>query len=275
MSDHDNTDDIENPVPLSFMDDSAAAAKRTETKEKNDAFSMPDGFPLSEEDTTSALCLKNIKKSYKQGVVTLNILTGVNFKINDGEIVALVGPSGAGKSTLLHIAGLLESPDDGEVIIAGKSTLHMSDDKRSAYRRDHLGFVYQHHNLLPEFDALENVLMPSLIRGSKGIEYEQQARWLLEKMGLSDRVKHRPAELSGGEQQRVAIARALMNKPRVLLADEPTGNLDPATSKKVFEELLKLVKDTGLAALIATHNPELAARMDRRVTLSEGKLINI
>ena len=277
MSDNNNDiNDIETPAPLSFMDDDGGKGKRVEPVEKKeDAFSMPAGFPLADEDVSCALCLKNIKKSYKQGVVTLNILTGVNFKIGDGEIVALVGPSGAGKSTLLHIAGLLESPDEGEVVIAGKSTLHMSDDKRSAYRRDHLGFVYQHHNLLPEFDALENVLMPSLIRGSKGIEYEQQARWLLEKMGLSERIKHRPAELSGGEQQRVAIARALMNKPRILLADEPTGNLDPATSKKVFEELLKLVHDTGLAALIATHNPELAARMDRRVTLSEGKLIDI
>ncbi|OPZ76507.1 MAG: Lipoprotein-releasing system ATP-binding protein LolD [Alphaproteobacteria bacterium ADurb.Bin438] len=230
---------------------------------------------LFDENSKYALSLKGVKKTYKQGTSTLNILNGVDFNIKNGEIVALVGPSGAGKSTLLHIAGLLERPDEGEVLLAGNPSFALNDKMRTKCRLEYLGFVYQYHNLLPEFSALENVMLPQLIKGVKDKNQVEQSKWLLEKLGLGHRITHRPAELSGGEQQRVAIARALSNKPRVLLADEPTGNLDPNTSKTVFMELLKLVRETGLSALIATHNPELASKMDRKVTLIEGKLINI
>jgi lipoprotein-releasing system ATP-binding protein len=186
--------------------------------------------------------------------------------------VALIGPSGSGKSTLLQIAGLLEQPTDGEVFLDGEICSGNNDNVRTLLRREYLGFVYQYHNLLPDFDALENVVLPQLIAGKKYKEAADKARWLLQRLGLGDREHHRPAELSGGEQQRVAIARALANTPRLLLADEPTGNLDPNTSDNVFLTLLEVVKETGLSALIATHNIELAHKMDREVTLKDGKL---
>ncbi len=221
------------------------------------------------------LSLKNIKKNFIQGDVILEVLREVNLEVKAGEIIALVGPSGAGKSTLLHIMGLLERPDEGEVLLGEIACEHADDNTRTLYRRDYLGFVYQYHNLLPEFSALENVMIPQMIAGYEKNKIEPKAKWLLDKMGLLDRVEHRPSELSGGEQQRVAIARALVNAPRLLLADEPTGNLDPQTSKVVFDELLKLVRETGLTAIIATHNPELAAKMDRKITLRDGKLVEI
>ncbi|MBV8439752.1 MAG: ABC transporter ATP-binding protein, partial [Hyphomicrobiales bacterium] len=188
------------------------------------------------------------------------------------ESVALVAPSGAGKSTLLHLAGLLERPNAGEVTVAGKATSIMTDDERTALRRNQIGFVYQFHHLLPEFSALENLVLPQMIAGLPRAEAGARARELLGYLGLAARESHRPAELSGGEQQRVAIARAVANGPRVLLADEPTGNLDPKTADHVFATLTALVKATGLAALVATHNLDLAARMDRRVTIREGQV---
>ncbi len=223
----------------------------------------------------TVLSLKGIKKNFVQGGEILEVLRDINLEVKAGEIVALVGPSGAGKSTLLHIMGLLERPDEGEILLSNIATHDADDDTRTLYRRDYLGFVYQYHNLLPEFSALENVMIPQMIAGYEKDKIESKARWLIDKMGLLDRAEHRPSELSGGEQQRVAIARGLINAPRLLLADEPTGNLDPNTSKIVFEELLKLVKETGLAAIIATHNPELAAKMDRKITLRDGKLVEI
>lgn len=219
---------------------------------------------------TEALVLSGLRRSFKQGDARLDVLRGANLTIQAGEIVALVGPSGAGKSTLLQIAGLLEKPDEGKVIIAGTECASASDDVRTALRRQHIGFVYQYHHLLPEFSAAENIILPQMIAGKSRGEARVRALDLLKAMGLSKRADHRPGQLSGGEQQRVAIARALANKPKLLLADEPTGNLDPHTSDGVFAELLRLVKDEGLAALIATHNPDLASRMDRKVGLSEG-----
>jgi lipoprotein-releasing system ATP-binding protein len=201
------------------------------------------------------------------------VLRGVDLVLRQGEIVALVGPSGSGKSTLLHIAGLLEPPDGGDVAIAGQSCNGMNDLARTAMRREHLGFVYQNHHLLAEFSALENVAIPAIIDGLGRGEAKQRAREILGWMGLEARESHRPARLSGGEQQRVAIARALASKPSLLLADEPTGNLDPATASDVFEVLLKLVRGAGLTALIATHNPDLAQRMDRIVNLESGRLV--
>ncbi len=223
----------------------------------------------------TVLSLKNIKKNFTQGNMNLQVLKDIDLEIKAGEIVALVGSSGAGKSTLLHIIGLLERPDEGEVILNDISCESADDNTRTMYRREFLGFVYQNHNLLPEFSALENVMIPQMIAGYSTDKIETRARWLIEKMGLLDRLEHRPSELSGGEQQRIAIARALINAPRLLLADEPTGNLDHQTSKVVFSELLKLVKETGLSAIIATHNPELASKMDRKLTLREGKLVEI
>ena len=216
--------------------------------------------------------LKGINKTFKQGENVLEVLQNVNLKIKPKEVVALIGPSGSGKSTLLQIAGLLEQPTDGEVFVNGELCSGNNDDIRTYLRREYLGFVYQYHNLLPDFDALENVILPQLIAGKKYSEAEEKSRWLLNRLGLSDREHHRPAQLSGGEQQRVAIARALANTPRLLLADEPTGNLDPNTSDNVFLTLLEVVKETGLSALIATHNIELAHKMDREVTLKDGKL---
>ncbi|MBF0354047.1 MAG: ABC transporter ATP-binding protein [Alphaproteobacteria bacterium] len=219
------------------------------------------------------LKLSGITRSFKQGRADLNVLRGAGIEVRSGEIVAMVGPSGAGKSTLLHIAGLLEKPDAGEVVLAGSDATLLSDDRRTELRRASLGFVYQYHHLLPEFSALENVVLPQMIAGVSKAKAAMRASDLLGRLGLSGRETHRPGQLSGGEQQRVAIARALANNPKLLLADEPTGNLDPATADVVFQELLTLVRDQGLAALIATHNPDLAARMDRRIQLKDGLLI--
>lgn len=220
------------------------------------------------------LDLTGVKRTFHQGRQDLEILRGVDLAVNAGEIVTLVGPSGAGKSTLLHIAGLLEPSDAGDVAIGGQSCNGMDDDARTAMRRGHLGFVFQYHHLLPEFSALENVAIPGIISGLSRRQAWERAKEILGWMGLENREKHRPARLSGGEQQRVAIARALASKPTLLLADEPTGNLDPATAADVFDVLLKLVKGAGLAALVGTHNLELASRMDRVVRLEEGCLVD-
>lgn len=222
----------------------------------------------------TTLTLKNINKTFRQGNEIIEILKDVNLEIRPKEVVALIGPSGSGKSTLLQIAGLLENPTEGEVYIDGENCTGNSDNVRTALRRDYLGFVYQYHNLLPDFDAAENVIIPQLIAGVKYKEARDKAMWLLQRLGLNEREHHRPAELSGGEQQRVAIARALANTPKLLLADEPTGNLDPNTSDNVFLTLLEVVKETGLSALIATHNIDLANKMDRVVSLKDGKLID-
>lgn len=218
------------------------------------------------------LVLKNVRRHYVQGKAVIDVLRGIDLSVAQGEMVALVGPSGAGKSTLLHVTGLLEAPDEGEVFLSGAPSSDMDDDTRTKMRREYLGFVYQNHNLQPEFSAIENVMLPQMIAGKKKREAAAYAAFLLEKMGLKDRMKHRPAQLSGGEAQRVAIARALANKPHMLLADEPTGNLDPMTSDSVFSVLVNIVRETGLSALIATHNPELADRMDRKIALRDGKL---
>ena len=222
----------------------------------------------------STLSLKKICKNFTQGNEVLSVLKNVDLEIKPKEVVALIGPSGSGKSTLLQIAGLLEAPTSGDIIINGESCSAGSDIVRTTLRRDYLGFVYQYHNLLPDFDAAENVIIPQIIAGAKYKEAEEKAMWLLRRLGLGEREHHRPAELSGGEQQRVAIARALANTPKLLLADEPTGNLDPVTSDNVFLTLLEVVKETGLSALIATHNIELTHKMDREVSLREGKLID-
>jgi lipoprotein-releasing system ATP-binding protein len=220
-----------------------------------------------------ALYLAKVQRRYPQGEGFLEVLRGADLAIWPGEIVALVAPSGTGKSTLLHVAGLLEKPDGGEVFVAGRPTAHMDDAGRTSLRRTDLGFVYQFHHLLPEFSALENVVMPQLIRGLARTEAKKRAAQLLEFLGLGKRLDHRPAELSGGEQQRVAIARAVANAPRILLADEPTGNLDPVTAGHVFQTLLAIVRASRLAALVATHNMELAAKMDRRVTIRDGVVV--
>ncbi|HUL07362.1 MAG TPA: ABC transporter ATP-binding protein [Candidatus Acidoferrum sp.] len=218
----------------------------------------------------NVLVLKDVKRGFAQGAARLEVLRGVSLAVRRGELVALVGPSGCGKSTLLHIAGLLEQADSGEIWIGGKNGAALPDDARSALRRDTMGFVYQYHHLLREFSALENVVVPQMIAGRARAEAAKRAQALLSQVGLAARIGHRPAELSGGEQQRVAIARALANQPQLLLADEPTGNLDEHTADEVFGLLLRLVRDAGLGALIATHNTALAARMDRRLTLHEG-----
>ncbi len=225
-------------------------------------------------NTETILQLKQIGKSFKQGTQKLDVLKGVDFEIKSGEIVALIGPSGSGKSTLLQISGLLEPPTAGEIFLNNQNCSKLGDGLRTLLRRDFLGFVYQYHNLLPDFNAIENVMLPQLIAGRKPKAARERAEWLLERLNLANRLKHRPAEMSGGEQQRVAIARALANTPKLLLADEPTGNLDPKTSDIVFSKLLNIVKETGLSALIATHNMELAAQMDRKVRLEDGKLVN-
>ncbi|MCB2100346.1 MAG: ABC transporter ATP-binding protein [Rhodobacterales bacterium] len=217
--------------------------------------------------------LRSIQRTYHQGRTALHVLRGADLAIHRGEIVALVGPSGAGKSTLLHVAGLLERPDGGQVLYGGTDCADLGDDARTLLRRDRLGFVYQYHHLLPEFSARENIVVPQIIAGLKKGEARARADELLGFLGLTQRADHRPARLSGGEQQRIAIARALANAPDLLLADEPTGNLDPATADDVFDLMLKLARGAGLAALIATHNPGLAARMDRVVRLEEGILI--
>ena len=219
--------------------------------------------------------LHEIKRQYTQGENTLTILDGAKLALWAGQSVAMVAPSGAGKSTLLHIAGLLESPDDGEVYVGGTATSGLSDIERTQIRRTDIGFVYQSHRLLPEFSALENVMLPQMIRGLSRREATARAAELLAYLGLKDRLVHRPAELSGGEQQRVAIARAVANAPRILFADEPTGNLDVHTAARVFATFSQLVRASGLAAIIATHNMEIAAQMDRRVTLREGAVVEL
>jgi lipoprotein-releasing system ATP-binding protein len=218
------------------------------------------------------LALRGIGRTFRTGGDDIAVLNGVDLDLRQGEIVALVGPSGAGKSTLLHIAGLLERPDSGAVLIGGRDCSRLTDEERTLLRRRELGFVYQFHHLLPEFSALENIMLPQMIAGVGRRRAREKAMALLDRLGLEPRSGHRPARLSGGEQQRVAIARALANDPKILLGDEPTGNLDHATGESVLSALLDLVRQSGLAALIATHNTELAGRLDRIVALAEGRL---
>jgi ABC-type antimicrobial peptide transport system, ATPase component len=220
----------------------------------------------------AVLELRNIARHYREGDARLDILVDVDLAIYPGETVALVAPSGAGKSTLLHIAGLLERADGGETLINSAPTSKMNDRERTSLRRSAIGFVYQFHHLLPEFSALDNVVLPQMINGLGRKDAEGRAQQLLEYLRLGTRASHRPSELSGGEQQRVAIARAVANAPHLLLADEPTGNLDPRTAEHVFATLLTLARHSGLAALIATHNLDLAEQMDRRVTLRDGRI---
>jgi lipoprotein-releasing system ATP-binding protein len=219
------------------------------------------------------LRLENVSRRFKEGDGQLEVFSSLNMELAPGEIVALVGQSGAGKSSLLHIAGLLEAPTGGEIYIAGVAASRLPDGERTRIRRDTIGFVYQAHHLLPEFNALENVILPQMIAGKSRSVAAVEAARLLGVLGLGKRLSHRPSQLSGGEQQRVAIARALANRPRILLADEPTGNLDPKTAGGVFDALIEIVRAEGLAALIATHNFELAARMDRALLLHQGKLV--
>ena len=221
----------------------------------------------------AALALRGIARAYRTGSGPLHVLQKASLDLRPGELVALVAPSGAGKSTLLHIAGLLERPDAGEVFVAGAPTSSLSDDRRTALRRTEIGFVYQFHHLLPEFSAQENVMLPQMIAGLSRGEAETRAGDLLAYLRVDHRASHRPAELSGGEQQRVAIARAVANAPRILLADEPTGNLDPKTAGLVFAALKNLVRESGLAALIATHNFTIAADMDRTITIEDGEIV--
>jgi len=223
-----------------------------------------------------ALYVYQVERRFREGEGgMLEILKGASLAVWPGQSVALIAPSGTGKSTLLQIAGLLEKPDAGEVYVNSRGTTTLSDDERTAVRRLELGFVYQSHHLLPEFSALENVVLPQLLRGLTSGEARERAEGLLGYLGLGQRLTHRPSELSGGEQQRVAIARAVANAPRILLADEPTGNLDPHTSRHVFETLTTLVHETGVAAIVATHNLDLAARMDRRVTIRDGLVVEL
>jgi lipoprotein-releasing system ATP-binding protein len=220
-----------------------------------------------------ALDLRHVARSFSEGAGRLDVFLDVSIKVHPGEIVALVGQSGSGKSSLLHIAGLLEAPSAGEVFVAGQNCTQLDDASRTRIRRIGIGFVYQFHHLLPEFSALENVMMPQLIAGADKPAAKRRAGELLERFGLGKRLEHRPAELSGGEQQRVAIARALANRPQLLLADEPTGNLDPRTSDQVHGEFLRVISEEGVGALVATHNVELARRMSRLVRLEDGRLL--
>lgn len=238
------------------------------------AYAMSDA-PAAAPEKFPALVLNGIERHYRQGDSVLEILRGVDLALWPGQSVALVAPSGAGKSTLLHVAGLLEHPDRGEVLIDGKPTAGLSDAERTAIRRNEIGFVYQAHHLLPEFSAVENVMLPQMIRGLGRDAARERASELLAYLGLRERMTHRPAELSGGEQQRVAIARAVANAPQILLADEPTGNLDAHTAERVFAALTQLVRASALATVVATHNLELAARMDRRVTLRDGRVVEL
>jgi lipoprotein-releasing system ATP-binding protein len=233
----------------------------------SDAAAHPEDAPL--------VFLQGVGRHYVQGDATLEILKDAEFAVWAGQSVALVAPSGAGKSTLLHIAGLLEHADVGEVFIDQVATSQLSDAQRTRIRRTDIGFVYQAHHLLPEFSAVENVILPQMIRGLGRKQAISRAVELLSYLGLQERLTHRPAELSGGEQQRVAIARAVANAPRILLADEPTGNLDPRTSEHVFNAMTQLVRASGLAVVIATHNMDIAARMDRRVTLKDGQVVEL
>jgi lipoprotein-releasing system ATP-binding protein len=218
------------------------------------------------------LSLKNVERQYKSGDKALHVLRGINLDLRPGEMTGLIGPSGSGKSTLLHVAGLLEKPDSGEVLFNGKNALTMSDDARTLARRMQLGFVYQFHHLLPELNAVDNVAAPLMINGMSRGKARKRGQELLRQMGLVERDHHRPGQLSGGEQQRVAIARSLANRPKVLIADEPTGNLDPNTSRLVFQNLFDIAKQEGVAVLVATHNVELTSVMDRVLTLHEGRL---
>ena len=238
--------------------------------------SQPASPQLPDEPDVAAppvLALAGVVRGYVTAAGTLTVLNGIDLTVKTGELVALVAPSGVGKSTLLHVAGLLEKPDAGEVWINGRTASGLNDLARTAMRRRDIGFVYQFHHLLPEFTALENIVMPQMIAGLGKSQAEARARQLLGYMRIEARADHRPAELSGGEQQRVAIARAVANGPRILMADEPTGNLDPKTSDHVFAALDALVRQSGLSALIATHNMALAARMDRAITLQDGKVV--
>ena len=221
------------------------------------------------------LRLAGLRRTFYQGHREIRVLDGASAEIYPGQAVALVGPSGAGKSTLLHIAGLLEGADGGSVGIDGRECIGLSEGERTRVRRSDMGFVYQFHQLLPEFTAMENVMIPQMILGRRKRDAQKRAKSLLAGVGLEERLNHRPAELSGGEQQRTAICRALANEPRLLLADEPTGNLDPRTSERVFAALVELIHRTGVAALIATHNHELAARMDRTLRLADGHLVEV
>ena len=227
------------------------------------------------EQQTPVVFLHEVERRYHQGDAVLEILRGGDLAIWPGQSVALVAPSGAGKSTLLHIAGLLEHADGGEVFLDGEPTAALSDAARTRLRRNSIGFVYQAHYLLPEFSAVENVMLPQMVRGLGRSEAYKRASELLSYLGLAERLTHRPAELSGGEQQRVAIARAVANVPRLLLADEPTGNLDPKTSDHVFHALNQLIQASGLTVMLATHNMEIAARMDRRVTIRDGQIVEL
>lgn len=219
------------------------------------------------------LQVEGLEKTFHQAGQDLNIFTGLNMSIQAGEIVALVGPSGAGKSTLLQMVGLLDTPSAGKIIIDNRDSTGLDEANRTAMRRETIGFIYQFHNLLPEFSALENVVLPQMIAGKSRKESKDRAEKILGALGLASRLDHRPARLSGGEQQRVAIARAIANKPRLLLADEPTGNLDPTTSAFVFQMLIELVRSSGIGALIATHNMDLADQMDRVLEMKNGKLV--
>ena len=246
----------------------ASQAPVTPSPQGTDELAFPN-------DDAPVLFLSGIERHYRQGEGFLDILKGAELAVWPGQSVALVAPSGAGKSTLLHVAGLLEYPDAGEVYIDRVPTSTLSDGQRTRLRRTEIGFVYQFHHLLPEFSALENVVLPQMIRGLSRREAKNRATELLNYLGLKDRLTHRPAELSGGEQQRVAIARAVANAPSILLADEPTGNLDPHTADHVFATLGELVHASGFAAIVATHNAELARRMDRRVTIRDGVVVEL
>ena len=220
----------------------------------------------------AVLELRGVVRQYKSEGGVLRVLEGADLTLNQGELVGLIGPSGSGKSTLLHTAGLLEKPEGGEVYLEGENCMALNDAGRTRLRREKLGFVYQFHHLLPEFNARDNVAMPLMVGGMKRRKAREKAEALLAEMGLSERLKHQPGQMSGGEQQRVAIARALVNDPRLVIADEPTGNLDPATTERVFESLIRMARSEGAAVLVATHNMALTRHMDRVLTLKDGKL---
>ena len=232
-------------------------------------------FQGANQGDKTALNIENIYRRYQQGNEVLDILNGVNLKITPGEMVGLVGQSGSGKSTLLHLAGLLEQPSAGAIFVGGVNCGTLSESERTALRTTDIGFIYQFHHLLPEFTALENVMVPQLIAGLNKSEAINRSKSLLDMVGLSERLNHRPSRLSGGEQQRVAIVRSIANVPRVVLADEPTGNLDPKTSFSVFEQLHEIIRMSNIAMLVATHNIELADKMDRKVSMDKGKIIEL